>query len=229
MKRSFYLLLLITTLFGCAKKDHEEPEPKPAVDKNAFLATLRAGHKYWRCEELTIEQGGVAKTFNMLSNEAKMDGSTFLAVVAASAYSFGPETATVHVIDYGPYGNVPYATNFKFREFLPQSASTGTCSWNDERETLEVRLPDSYFGRAVQSLSKNQYLPSVGYLDNTFPAKYKTEEEAIAGASPDRIRMIYYEEDPQAGQVRYIFTMRAAWVTKVDRIGPREHWYEVLY
>jgi hypothetical protein len=81
----------------------------------------------------------------------------------------------------------------------------------------------------VKSLSKNKFLPSVGYLDNTLPAKYKSVEEAMAGASPDRIRIIYYEEDPKAGQIKYIFTMRAAWITKVERMAAREHWYEVLY
>ncbi|WP_439557303.1 hypothetical protein [Dyadobacter sp.] len=94
---------------------------------------------------------------------------------------------------------------------------------------MEIRLPANYFSAAVKSLSKNNFSPSVGYLDNTLPAKYKSIEDAVAGASPDRIRIIYYEEDPKGGEIKYIFTMRAAWVMKVERLAAREHWYEVLY
>ncbi|KQS28331.1 hypothetical protein [Dyadobacter sp. Leaf189] len=229
MRRYLYLLLLITSLSACSQEDPVEAETKPTVDKEALLASLEAGNKYWRCEELTIEQAGVTKTSNLLGNEANIDGATFLALVGYSAFSFNSQTVNIHVIDSGPHGNVPYATGKKLYEFLPQSAEKGSSQWNDERQTLEIKLPDNYFAAAVKSLSKNNFSPSVGYLDNTLPAKYKSIEDAVTGASPDRIRIIYYEKDPKGSQIKYIFTMRAAWVTKVERIAAREHWYEVLY
>lgn len=53
--------------------------------------------------------------------------------------------------------------------------------------------------------------------------------ETVAIKGPLSAFSNFYEDDPAIGTTKYIFTMRAAWVTKVVYNRLREQIYEVLY
>lgn len=233
MQRYLILLLAIITLLGCGNDNPVGIEPMeqgPKVDKAAFVASLLAGHKYWRFEELTVEQSNSVRKFNLIVDSTRLLPEIATNVVtrhtACRFHNDGKLLADQ--IDSGPYGGVPYTSKSGFYIFIPGYSYPGSWYWDDERETVAIKgLSGTRL--MIEAISKTKMSPEVGYLDNQTPAKYKTLNQAVKGASPDRIRIIFYEEDPEIGTIKYIFTMRAAWVTKIIEVRARTENYEVLY
>lgn len=234
MLRYLPFLLATIVLFSCGKDNPpisvKPVEQEPKVDKTAFIASLLAGRKYWRFEELTVEQPNYTRKFNLI-----VDSTGTLPVVATTvvsrhtAFRFDDSGKLLpDQVDSGPYGNIPYTPKSGFAIFIPGYSYPGSWYWDEKRETVAIKGL-SGISLMIDAISKTKKSPEIGYVDNTMPAKYKTLNQAITGASPDRIRIIFYEDDPEIGTIKYIFTMRAAWVTKIIELRSRTELYEVLY
>ena len=112
---------------------------------------------------------------------------------------------TADVVDSGPFGNIPYVAKDTISIFIAGSGFPyyiGTWYWDEERETVAVKDPTSQFAKFIKVLSKKQTSPEIGYLDNTMPPKYRTSKQAILGASPDRIRIVFYDNDQVVGETK---------------------------
>lgn len=232
MYRQLIYVLVFAALLGCGK-DKQAVDPggrEHNVDKTAFLASLVGGHKYWRFEELIVEHPSSIRKFNL-----RVDSTGILPVTATQVVT--RHTAcrfqidgrlSPDQVDAGPYGNIPYTPQSQLGIFVPGYSYPGSWFWDESRQTVAVKdLNGTQL--MISAISKTNASPEVGYLDNTMPAKYKTLNQALEGNSPDRIRIIFYEEDPEIGTIKYVFIMRAAWVTKVIALSTRTELYEVLY
>jgi hypothetical protein len=234
MKRFFLPLLMIAVSLGCSKRQIIDPVPdEPKVEKSEFLASFLSGRKIWRFEEFTIEAGGVSKTYNL----SKTDSTGVVPAISwPNARHIGfaiwaSGDIYNEPIDVGPFGKTEYPVRARINLWLPSSspAPIGSWVWDDDRQTVALTMNhDTYFGAIISHISKTKTAPKVGYLDNSFPSKYRTLYEAANGDAADRVRIVFYEDDAN-GQIKYIYTMRAAWVVKLNYRRGREEDYEVIY
>lgn len=228
-------MLFFVTFFGCGGETSLVPpiENKPKVDKTAFIASLLTGFKYWRFEELTVERPDSVRTINLKAGSINSIPGMSHVDVLNFGYGFRSKGEfTVDIVDSGPFGNIPYAAKDTISIFIAESGFPyyiGTWHWDEERETVAVKDPISQFAKFIKALSKKPTSPEVGYLDNTMPPKYRTSKQAILGSSPDRIRIVFYDNDPVVGETKYIFTMRAACATREISSWKREFSYETTY
>ena len=226
MQRYLSFIVIAFTFLGCAK-DHV-PAENPTVDKSAFLASLMVNDRFWRFEELVIEQGNSSTTIDLKIAEPPIPYELITGPVANLSFKFQGQSLFYGTITTGPFGNIPYSQDKTMSTFEQENSDMGRWQWDDEKQTVALDF-DGPFEDIIGAVSKNGFKPDMGYLDNKYPAAYKTLQEAINGGAPERIRIVAFEEDPQLGQIKYTFIMRGAWATKFLYGGARTRYYEALY
>lgn len=225
MRRIFFLGILIFTLGSCKKQN---VETRPEIDKTAFLAPLLSSGRYWRFEELIIEQGSSRKEINLFTDTTAIPYEFRAGYIRHLSFQFENNILS-ELITTGPYGNVPYLTDVHLSTFQQEDLKKTAWRWNTPKQTVELDLNKGIFEPIIESVSPNRFKPSVGYLDNTFPAAYRTLNEAVKAATPERIKIDVFETDPKSGLIKYTFVMRGAWIKELLPSKIREKYYRVLY
>ncbi|SKB71516.1 hypothetical protein [Dyadobacter psychrophilus] len=222
-------IMVFLLLFSC--DDREDDVVKAQVDKEKVIASLLATDRNWRFEEIAIEKQGVKTVENVAESSKIITAETRINVTPNVGFRFERFANNVNnldeIISTGPFGKIPYGAK-SLNETGMGLTTDGTWAWDDVAQTVFITSTSS-LGGIVSEMSENGWRPEKGYLDNTMLPLFKTAGEAQIAGIPERIRIVFEENDPKAGKIKYSITLRAAWITRLISGNSRQHFYDVVY
>lgn len=222
-------IVVFLLLFSC--DDREADVVKVKVDKEKVLASLLATNRNWRFEEISMEKKGVKTVENVAESSKLITVETRINVTPNVGFRFESYPNNVNnldeIISSGPFGKIPYGAT-SLSETGMGLTIDGSWTWDDAAQTVVITSTSSMTG-IVSEISENGWRPEKGYLDTTMLPLFKTSEEAQTAGIPERIRILFEENDPKAGKITYSITLRAAWITRLVSGNSRQHFYDVVY
>ncbi|MCE7068161.1 hypothetical protein [Dyadobacter sp. CY326] len=227
-RTNLYLSLLIL-LFSCDFQDHppQDGNNGPVVDQNAFVNSLTAGNRYWRVEQLHIQVGDTTRRINFFPFTDAVEYNIATSVVPNTSFHF-EKSIIDEVLGSGPYGNMPYPTPSNMEVTFLGLTSDGSWQWNNDRHTVELKLPGS-MSAIIRSASRSKFYPVQGYLDNKVPPHFVSLSQAQNATEPERISVLVEENDIVLGKVYYTLILRSSWIIKRSGGTDKVPVYQVHY
>ncbi|MCF0062525.1 hypothetical protein MUK70_01775 [Dyadobacter chenwenxiniae] len=222
-------MMVFLLLLSCDDKPAEVVKAK--VNKEKVLAALLASGRNWRFEEISIERQGVKTVENLAETSKLITVETRINVTPNVGFRFESYANNVtrldEIISTGPFGKIPYGAK-SLSETGMGLTTDGTWVWDDAAQTVFITSTSSMVG-IVSEMSENGWKPEKGYLDNTMLPLFETAGEAQSAGVPERIRIIFEENDAKIGKITYGITLRAAWITRLVSGNSRQQFYDVVY